>query len=117
MEGSCPLVAQALIDMLDPAERVRAAVTAYAAFGDRRAADIALSLAAGVAQGSLPNVLAEVNVLGPALMASFAAAAAGPAALGEEVGGTVESRRRVVAATLAGLGILSLGDELLPARA
>ena len=117
MERACPLVSQALIEVLEPAERVRAAVTAYAAFGDGRAADIALSLAAGVAEGSLPNVLAEVNVLGPALMASFAAAAAGPAALGEEVGGTVESRRRVVAATLAGLGILSLGDELLPARA
>ncbi len=38
MEGSCPLVAQALIEVLDPAERVRAAVTAHAAFGDQRAA-------------------------------------------------------------------------------
>jgi len=117
MEGSCPLVAQALIEVLDPAERVRAAVTAHAAFGDQRAADIALSLAPGVREGSLPSVLGEVNVLCPALMASFATAAAGPAALGEELGGTVESRHRVVTAALAGLGILSLSDELLAARA
>ncbi len=117
MEGSCPLVAQALIEVLDPAERVRAAVTAHAAFGDQRAEYIALSLAPGVAEGSLPSVLGEVNVLCPALLASFATAAAGPAALGEELGGTVESRHRVVTATLAGLGILSLSDQPLAARA
>jgi tetratricopeptide (TPR) repeat protein len=117
MEGSCPLVGQALIEVLDPAERVRAAVTAHAAFGDQRAADIALSLAPGVSEASLPNVLGEVNVLNPALMASFATAAAGPAALGEELGGTPESRRQVVATTLARLGILSLGDELTSVRA
>lgn len=116
MEGSCPLVSQALIEVLEPAERVRAAVTAHAAFADERAATIALSLAPGVAEGSLPNVLAEVNVLCPALMASFVAAASGPAALGEELGGTVESRRRVIAAALARLGILSLADELEPTR-
>jgi hypothetical protein len=117
MEGSCPLVAQALIEVLDPAERVRAAVTAHAAFGDQRAACIALSLAPGVDEGSLRSVLGEVSVLSPALMASFATAAAGPAALGEELGGTVESRSRVVAAALASLGILDLGDDLLAARA
>jgi hypothetical protein len=50
-------------------------------------------------------------------MASFATAAAGAAALGEELGGTVESRHRVVTAALASLGILSLSDELLAARA
>jgi hypothetical protein len=50
-------------------------------------------------------------------MASFATAAAGPAALGEELGGTPESRRQVVATTLARLGILSLGDELTSVRA
>ena len=76
MEASCPLVAQALIDMLDPAERVRAAVTAYAAFGDQRAAEIAVSLAPGVAEGALASVIAEVSVLSPALIADFAAAAA-----------------------------------------
>jgi tetratricopeptide (TPR) repeat protein len=117
MEGSCPLVAQALIEVLEPAERVRAAVTAHAAFGDQRAANIALSLAPGVVEGSLPSVLGEVNVLCPALMASFVTAAAGAAALGEELGGTVESRSRVVTATLAGLGILSLSDQPLAARA
>jgi tetratricopeptide (TPR) repeat protein len=117
MEGSCPLVAQALIEVLDPAERVRAAVTAYAAFGDRRAADIALSLAPGVAEGSLANVLGEVSVLSPSLLASFATAAAGPAALGEELGGTLENRRQVVTITLARLGILSLSDELQAAQA
>jgi hypothetical protein len=117
MEGSCPLVAQALIEVLDPSERVRAAVTAHAAFGDQRAANIALSLAPGVAEGSLPSVLGEVNVLCPALMASFATAAAGPSPLGEELGGTVENRRRVVTATLARLGILSLSDEPVAARA
>ena len=117
MEGSCPLVAQALIEVLDPAERVRAAVTAHAAFGDQRAESIALSLAPGVAEGSLPSVLGEVNVLCPALLASFATAAAGAAALGEELGGTVESRHRVVTATLARLGILSLSDQPLAARA
>ncbi|MGD0809728.1 MAG: glycosyltransferase [Acidimicrobiales bacterium] len=117
MEASCPLVAQALIEVLDPAERVRAAVTAHAAFGDQRAADIALSLAPGVAEGSLPSVLGEVNVLCPALMASFATAAAGPAALGEERGGTVENRCRIVTAALAGLGILSLSDEQVAVRA
>lgn len=117
MEGSCPLVGQALIEVLDPAERVHAAVTAYAAFGDRRAADIALSLAPGVAESSLPNVLGEVSVLSPSLMASFATAAAGPAALGEELGGTLENRRQVVTTTLARLGILSLSDELQAAQA
>ena len=117
MDGSCPLVGQALIEVLDPAERVRAAVTAYAAFGDQRAANIALSLAPGVAEGSLANVLGEVSVLSPNLMASFASAAAGPAALGEELGGTLENRRQVVTTTLARLGILSLSDELEPAQA
>jgi tetratricopeptide (TPR) repeat protein len=117
MEVSCPLVAQALIEVLDPSERVRAAVTAHAAFGDQRAANIALSLAPGVAEGSLPSVLGEVNVLCPALMASFATAAAAPSPLGEELGGTVENRRRVVTATLARLGILSLSDEPVAARA
>jgi len=117
MAGACPLVAQALIEVLDPAERVRAAVTAHAAFADQRAANIAISLATGVVEGSLPSVLGEVNVLCPTLMASFATAAAGPSALGEELGGTVESRQRAVTAALAGLGILSLSDELLAARA
>jgi tetratricopeptide (TPR) repeat protein len=117
MAGACPLVAQALIEVLDPAERVRAAVTAHAAFGDQRAANIAISLATGVVEGSLPSVLGEVNVLCPTLMASFATAAAGPSALGEELGGTTESRQRTVTAALAGLGILSLSDELLAARA
>jgi hypothetical protein len=50
-------------------------------------------------------------------MASFATAAAAPSPLGEELGGTVENRRRVVTATLARLGILSLSDEPVAARA
>ena len=117
MEASCPLVAQALIEVLDPAERVRAAVTAHAAFGDQRAADIALSLAPGVAEGSLPSVLGEVNVLCPALMASFAPAAAGPAALGEERAGRSKTAAASLQPPSRGLGILSLSDEQVAARA
>jgi hypothetical protein len=104
MGAACPLVAQSLIEMLEPAERVRAAVTAHAAFGDARAADIAVSLACGVAEDKLPHVLAEVNVLDPGLLANFATAAAGAPAPSSEMAGTAASRRQVVADALAKLG-------------
>jgi len=105
MAGSCPLLAQARMSVLDPTERVRAAVTAHAAFGDREAAEFAVALMAGVADDRLPTVLAEVGTLDRALLSALAVGALAlkpgqPAGVGGSGG---EPRRRAVSDALAGL--------------
>jgi hypothetical protein len=104
MAASCPLMAQARLDYLDVAERVRAAVTAHAAFGDLQGADLAVALAAGVHEDKLAAVLTEVVALDPALVGAFATAAANPGALSAGPVGTPESRRKAVVDGLARLG-------------
>lgn len=103
MVGSCPLLAQARMSVLDPAERVRAAVTAHAAFGDGEALEFAVALMAGVPDDRLPSVLAEVSALDPPLLSVLARAAlnlSGGHPTGVSGG---ETRSRAVDDALAGL--------------
>jgi len=112
MGDACPLLAQARLELLEPAERTRAAVTAHAAFGDNCAASLAVALAAGVREDKLAPLLTEVNALDPALTARFAHAAAGPGAPGAGPVGTPEHRRQAVASTLAVLGLTELSAQI-----
>jgi tetratricopeptide (TPR) repeat protein len=112
MNGSCPLLAQARTAVLDPAERVRAALTAHAAFGDPVGASLALELAPGVYEAQLGAVLAEVAVLDPPLTADFARAAAGPGAPGAGPVGSPIARRHAVADALQSLGHAELAEEI-----
>jgi tetratricopeptide (TPR) repeat protein len=104
MDNACPLLAQARLDNLDPAERVRAAATAHAAFADARGAALAVALAPGVPKDKLPAVLAEMSALDPSLVRDFALAAAGPGAPDAGPVGTPDERYDAVVRALADLG-------------
>ncbi|MGH9105183.1 MAG: hypothetical protein ACRDZX_04985, partial [Acidimicrobiales bacterium] len=109
--GACPLLAQARIDVLDVADRIRAAVTAHAAFGDGQGAELALALAPGVHLDKLGAVVKEVSLLDPALSAAFAQAAAGPGAEGAGPVGPPEQREQEVAAALGATGVRELSAQ------
>ena len=110
MGGQCPLLARGNDRDLTPVERVRAAVAAYAAFGDGKGAGLALQVAPAVPDAELASVLAEVDLLAPGLVEEFASAAAGPPSDGPadstETGGLADPgrRRSEVALALARLG-------------
>lgn len=108
----CPLVAQAKIDVLEVPARLRAAVTAHAAFGDARGAELALRLAAGLHEDQLAPAVIEVSVLDPALAGDFAQAAAAPGAPDAGPVGSPSSRRQAVAEALAGLGNEPLSAQI-----
>jgi hypothetical protein len=76
----CPLIAQARTNALEVGTRIRAAVTAHAAFGDNRGANLAKALATSLHQDQLEVALSEVSVLDPPLARDFALAAAAPGA-------------------------------------
>jgi hypothetical protein len=101
MAEPCPLIAQARIDVLEVPARVRAAVTAHAAFGDARGAELALALAPGLHASQLGTSVTEVALLDPPLLQSFARAAGGPGAAGAGPVGSPEERRRAVADALS----------------
>jgi hypothetical protein len=104
MAAACPLLAQARMEVLNPVERVRAAVTARAAFGDAVGAELALALVAGVPVARLSAVLSEVSLLDPGLVEALAAAAGAAGASGLDDMGTAADRRRVVDDALGRLG-------------
>jgi tetratricopeptide (TPR) repeat protein len=112
MTKPCPLVAQAKIDALDVPARVRAAVTAHAAFGDARGAGLATLLAPGLHEDQLAGVLAEVSVLDPPLTWDFARAAASAGAPEAGAVGTPEARRKTVAKALLGLGYTNFAAQI-----
>lgn len=112
MKGSCPLLAKAHMTGLDPVERVRAAVTAHAAFGDSSAGQLAVVLASGVHEHTLATVLAEINLIDPALLDAFSRAAAIPGAPDADPFGSVDTRTRVVADALSALGRVELSRQI-----
>jgi glycosyltransferase involved in cell wall biosynthesis/tetratricopeptide (TPR) repeat protein len=117
MDDACPLIAQARMDGLNPLERVRAAITAHAAFADTRGRELALALAPGLNEIDLGGALAEVNALDPALTVGFALAAAGAGAPGAGPVGTPQARRRAVANALEDLGYAELSAQIQDAPA
>lgn len=108
MAEACPLVAQAKIDVLRPAERLRAAITAHAAFGDTRARGLALAIVGGVSADELGEALKEASLIDPPLLSELAAAARQPAGavIGKE---SPEDRDLVIASALTGLKQNSAG--------
>jgi tetratricopeptide (TPR) repeat protein len=101
MVGSCPLLARAANEAVTPAERVRAAVVAHAAFADPKGAELAVAAASLVSLEDLGAVLAEVVVIDRELVHSFASGAAGRDPGPEAIAG---ERADVIARALAGLG-------------
>jgi tetratricopeptide (TPR) repeat protein len=112
MDEPCPLIAQARIDILDVPARVRAAVTAHAAFGDDRGAELAASLAPGLHEDQLGDVLREISALDPDLSAPFALAAAAPGAADAGPVGSARARCEAVAGALASLGYSDLSTQI-----
>ncbi|HET9059466.1 MAG TPA: glycosyltransferase [Acidimicrobiales bacterium] len=110
MAGPCPLVAQAQIEVLDVKSRVRAALSAYAAFSDPRGEQLALALAPGLHQADIAATLQEVGLLAPALLPAFASAAARPGAADAGPVGSADSRHLAVSAALAALGLADLAQ-------
>lgn len=104
MGGACPLLAQAQMDLLDPVERARAAVTAHAAFGDSVAAELAAAIMPGIPEAKLGAVLSEASLLDPVLVNDMAMAARGPGAEEVDGSGTAAGRCQAVDAALARLG-------------
>jgi tetratricopeptide (TPR) repeat protein len=72
----CPLIAQAKIEVLEVPARIRAAVTAHAAFNDERGAKLAMALAVGLKEHELDAVTREISLIDPALAGDFARAVA-----------------------------------------
>jgi hypothetical protein len=72
----CPLIAQAKIEVLEVPARIRAAVTAHAAFNDARGAALAVALAVGLKEHELDAVTREISLIDPALAGEFARAVA-----------------------------------------
>jgi hypothetical protein len=112
MTEPCPLISQAQIEVLDVTDRVRAAVTAHAAFGDERGAELAIALAPGIHEQKLFLALDELIKLDPGLAPDFARAAAGPGASGAGPVGTPEARRNAVAGALEILGFAELATQI-----
>ncbi len=112
MDEPCPLVAQARLDILEVPARVRAAVTAHAAFGDERGAALAVALAPGLPLVSIFTTLNDVNALDAPLLARFAAAVAGAGAAGAGPVGTPDERRVAVAGALQLLGQGELAAQI-----
>lgn len=104
MAPACPLMAQACLEVLEPVERLRAALTAHAAFGDQAAAELALAIIPGVARESLGSVLSEASLLDPPLVADLAAAARKEGAPGVHSAGLASARAYATDAALARLG-------------
>lgn len=73
MAADCPLIARAGDDRVPPAERVLAAVTAYAAFADERGPQAALGAASGLCGEDRERSLHEVSLLAPDLLERIAA--------------------------------------------
>lgn len=111
MVGPCPLIAQAQIDVLEVSSRVRAAVTAYAAFGDPRGAELAMALAPGLPEADIAKTLQEVHVLAPTLLPRFVDSLSEPSAPEAALAGSPEGRRLAVAAGLAKLGVADLAQN------
>jgi hypothetical protein len=107
MAHACPLVARAADPGVPATERVRAAVTAHAAFADQRGAARALDAAPLVATADVGAVLAEVALLGPAILAEWAGAAMGTH--GEA--GDRDQRRAAIAQGLAKAGHTDLAAQ------
>ncbi len=101
LAGACPLLARAARHDVAAAERVRAGVTAHAAFSDPKGAEVAITAAPLVPMQELAAVLSEVALIDPALVQRFAAAAAGGDMAGPD---EVNGRAALVARALAGLG-------------
>jgi tetratricopeptide (TPR) repeat protein len=101
MVWSCPLLARAAANDVAPAERVRAGVTAHAAFADPKGAELAVAAAPLVPLEDLGAVLSEVVLIDRELVDSFAAAAAGT---GTGPEGNVRERADAIARAWAGLG-------------
>ncbi|MGC8625980.1 MAG: glycosyltransferase [Acidimicrobiales bacterium] len=112
MSSRCPLLSQAQTAVLDTRDRVRAALTAHAAFGDPVAASLALDLAPGVPLAQLAAVLAEVTVLDPPMTPDFARAVAGPGAPAAGPVGSPDGRRDAVATALRELGYGDLAEQI-----
>ncbi len=101
MTEPCPLVAQAGLEVLEVGARIRAALTAHAAFGDPRGEPLALALAPGLHLAQIEAVVAEVALLDPPLVERFMAAASAPGAPGAgPIGSPEEREARVSAARL-----------------
>lgn len=112
MTEACPLIAQANLDLLDVTDRVRAAVTAHAAFGDERGAELAVALAPGVHEQRLFLVLDELIKLDAGLTLDFAKAAAGPGAPDAGPVGTPQARFNAVVGALEILGYPELATQI-----
>lgn len=95
MAEACPLIARSRDGAVDGRERLRAAATAAAAFGDDRAPDLVLGAAGHLGTEELSSALAELLALSPRLVGSFAAGAA-----------TTPDRCTAVADSLTGHGML-----------
>lgn len=108
MDQPCPLVAQANVDVLDVSARIRAAVTAHAAFGDSRGEVLALALAPGLHLAQIPEVLREIALLDPPLCDRFAAALCSAGAPGAGPTGSLEQRVSCVAAARLSVGVPDL---------
>ena len=104
MDEACPLIAQAQISVLEPPARLRAALTAHAAFAEERGASLSIALAPGIREADLAAAVREVNALCPNLTSAFAYAASGPGAPSAGDVGTPEARRQAVAVALTALG-------------
>jgi hypothetical protein len=76
MGRTCPLLARAEDERVDPIERVRACALAHAAFGDRRARDLLEKAAPALADDDVVPAVVEVWTIAPALADSVVAGAA-----------------------------------------
>jgi glycosyltransferase involved in cell wall biosynthesis/tetratricopeptide (TPR) repeat protein len=112
MTEPCPLIGQAMIDILEVPVRVRAAVTAHAAFGDERGADLAVALAPGLHHDQLALAVKEVCLLDPPLVARFCPAAAAPGAPDAGAVGSEADRRLEVASALEDAGHGELAAQI-----
>ncbi|HTW09123.1 MAG TPA: glycosyltransferase family 2 protein [Acidimicrobiales bacterium] len=112
MAEACPLLAQARLAALETPARVRAALSAQAAFNDPAGGALAVALAPGVHESQLAQVLAEVAALSPAVLEDFAAAAAGAGAPGAGPVGTPESRKTAVEGALKALQRAQLAAQI-----
>jgi tetratricopeptide (TPR) repeat protein len=109
MAGFCPLLARAADGNVVAAERVRAGVTAHAAFADPKGAELAVNTAPWVRLDELGDVLSDVAMIDRALINDFACAAAGP---GPGPRDTTDERANVIAGALSGLGYGQLSAQI-----
>jgi len=112
MTEQCPLIAQARVEILEVPVRIRAAATAHAAFGDERAAQLAIALSAGLLESQLAAAVAEISVLDARLLPAFARAAAAAGAPQAGAVGSPEDRRHAVTEALVARGAVDLAAQI-----